>query len=138
MSSYWDQYSYTAPIAAALTAEFGTTFDLYNTGGGCICLYAALGNGDTYLLVGSGIDGPLWGDEERAGVPHGGGYGVGVYREETGETLAYVTDSRAETPAEVIVLVNQALGLVPSCTDTEYVGWERNAAGEVSVRMWKK
>jgi hypothetical protein len=135
--TYWESYRYTDPIAAALTDEFGTEFSLYNTGGGCICLEAKL-EGGMYVLVGSGIDGPLFDGEYRAAVAHGGGYGVGIYREESGDTLANASDHAAETGADVIALVRRAIGLIASGTDDEYASWERTVAGEVTVRMWRK
>jgi len=137
--TYWESYRYTDPIAAALTDEFGTEFSLYNTGGGCICLEAKL-EGGMYVLVGNGVDGPLWdSDEDRwDSVPHHGGYGVGIYREESGDTLANASDHAAETGADVIALVRRAIGLIASGTDDEYASWERTVAGEVTVRMWRK
>lgn len=135
--THWDSYSYTEPIAAALTAEFGTEFDLYNTGGGCICLHAML-EGGMYVLIGSGIDGPLWDSDEREGVPYGGGYGVGIYREESGDTLAHAQDHRAETGAVVIDLVKRAIGLIASGTDDLYPCWISAGDGTVTLEMWRK
>lgn len=137
--TYWESYSYTDPIAQALTSEFGTTFGLYNTGGGCICLHAIL-EGGMYVLVGNGVDGPLWdSDDDRWGsVPHHGGYGVGIYREESGDTLAHAEDHRAETGGDVIALVRRAIGLIASGTDDEYACWTRTVDGVVGVEMWRK
>ena len=135
--TYWESYAYTDPIAEALTAEFGTEFGLYNTGGGCLCLHATL-EGGMYVLIGSGIDGPLWDNEDRATVPHGGGYGVGIYREESGDTLAHAQDHRAETGGDVIVLVRRAIGLIASSTDEQYACWTRTVDGVVGVEMWRK
>lgn len=135
--TYWDSYSYADPIAEALTTEFGTAFGLYNTGGGCICLHGVL-EGGMYVLVGSGIDGPLWDNEDRATVPHGGGYGVGIYREESGDTLAHAQDHRAETGGDVIDLVKRAIGLIASGTDDQYPCWISDGDGTVTLEMWRK
>ena len=135
--THWESYSYTKPIMQALTAEFGTAFDLYNTGGGCICMHAIL-EGGMYVLVGSGIDGPLWDGEDREGVPYGGGYGVGIYREESGDTLAHAQDHRAETGTDVIDLVKRAIGLVASGTADQYPCWISDTYGTVTLEMWRK
>lgn len=136
--SYWDQYRYTDPVAQALTAALGTTVELYNTGGGCICLHAQL-EGGIYILVGSGVDGPLWSESERADVPFGGGYGVGVYNESAswdGRTLAYACDDRATTGAEVVDLVSRALRLAGEATSDHYLEWHRDAAGKIVIKKW--
>jgi hypothetical protein len=137
MVTHWASYSYTEPIMQALTAEFGTEFDLYNTGGGCICMHAML-EGGMYVLIGSGIDGPLWDGEDRENWPHGGGYGVGIYREESGDTLAHAQDHAAETGEDVIDLVKRAIRLVASGTEDQYPCWAKTADGTVTVEMWIK
>lgn len=138
--TYWNGYRYTDPIAQALTKEHGTEVDLYNTGGGCICLRGQL-EGGIYILVGSGFDGPLLYEEERADVPFGGGYGVGVYNENAawdGRTLAYACDDRATTGEEVVGLARRALGMAAAQTadSTHYVEWHRDCAGKIVIRNW--
>lgn len=136
--TYWDAYRYTDPVAQTLAAALGTTVELYNTGGGCICLHATL-EGGIYILVGSGVDGPLWGEDERVDVPYGGGYGVGVYSEEsayTGETLAYARDDQATTGEQVVELAKLALTMASSKAGGGYWEWHRDAAGKVTKRLW--
>jgi hypothetical protein len=130
--TYWESYFYTDPVAQALTERFGTKFVLENTGGGCICLYGQL-EGGMHVLVGSGIDGPLYSDHELEGIPHNGGYGIGIYDDETGYTLASVADHTAETGADVIALVEKAIGFISSSTDTHCVRWERKLEGSVTT-----
>lgn len=137
--TYWDNYRYTDPVAQALAAALGAEVELYNTGGGCICLYAQL-EGGIYILVGSGVDGPLMYESERADVPFGGGYGIGVYNESDsweGRTLAYARDDRATTGAEVVDLARRALGMASEATAEHYLEWHRDAAGEIAVKEWR-
>lgn len=135
----WEQYRYTDPIAAALTAEFGTTFGLYNTGGGCICLEAKL-EGGIYVLIGSAVDGPLLYESER-GIPFGGGFGAGVYDDGaawTGESRSYAVDHRAETAADVIDLVKRALRMAANDPSelAGYPQWTRDSEGVVTESRW--
>ena len=137
----WEHYRYTNPIAEALTAEFGTSFALMNTGGGCICLQADL-EGGIYLLIGCAVDGPLLHDDERQHYAHGGGYGVGVYDTEdspySGGTLAYAVDYQAENAGDVIALVKRALSMMPgSRTPDSYVMRERDVDGNVSEKIYR-
>ena len=134
----WDAYSYTDPVAHALTEALGTTVELCNTGGGCICLHAVL-EGGIYILVGSGVDGPLLRAAERVLDPYGGGYGVGVYGEDscyTGETLAYACDDQATTGEQVVALAQRALTMASNKAGAGYWEWHRDAAGVVTEKLW--
>lgn len=140
MNSFWDNYSYTDPISQALTAEFGTEFRLENTGGGCICIEALL-EGGYRLLVGCAVDGPLLREDERPDYSFDGGYGVGIYDDRepwTGETLAYAIDYQAETAADVIALVYQAMNLMTRHTEDTYVTWTRDVDGTESEKLYPK
>lgn len=138
MSYPWHNYRYTDPVAEALSKALGATVELYNTGGGCICLHATL-EGGIYILVGSGVDGPLLYEEERTGVPFGGGYGVGVYNESAawdGRTLAYACDEQATTGEQVVDLARRALQLASTATAGHYTVWKRHVAGEITAENW--
>lgn len=95
----------------ALTAEFGTPFCVYHTGGGCMALEATVENG--YLLITDAQD-TLSLMSERIEAQASGvcyGYAVGIYRI-TGvgdDNIVYVTDSNAVTSADVIALTHKAL-----------------------------
>jgi hypothetical protein len=138
--AYWAQYDYTKPVEDALKAEFGVSFGLWNTGGGCICLGATL-EGGYEILVGSGIDGPLWRNDEREQykAEHGwyDGYGVGVYDSEDGYTLAYVSDALAND-TDVPALLMRALSMVPLSDSESYATWERKPDGTIAERRYPK
>lgn len=132
----WDAYRYTDPIAEACTEAFGTRFELYNTGGGCICLHAVF-EGGIYVLIGCAVDGPLLRDREREGIPFAGGFGVGVYDDGaawTGLSRAYAVDYQAENPYEVIDLVKRALDMSAKFDGDSYVQWSRLEDGTVVER----
>jgi hypothetical protein len=137
ITTYYGSYSYTAPLAEALATEFGTSFNLINTGGGCICLEASL-EGGLQLLIGSAVDGPLLTDSERTEYSFDGGYGVGVYRTSLDEQAAYAMDNLAETAADVVALVKRAMELSRGDTATDYPVWERAADGEVTTYTYGK
>lgn len=94
-------------LIAALTAEFGTPFRVYHTGGGCMALEATVENG--YLLVTDAED-TLSPMDERIEAQNQGvrfGYAVGIYSND-GDTIAYVSDSNVVTVADATALVHRA------------------------------
>ena len=132
----WDAYRYTDPLSEALAAALGTTVELYNTGGGCICLHATL-EGGIYILVGSGTDGPLLRACERVMSPHGGGYGVGVYDTDSGDTRAYACDEQATTGEQVVELAQRALTMASKKAGGYYPAWRKDAAGKIAEKLWR-
>ena len=108
---YFDRYEAGyRDLIAALTAEFGTAFRVYNTGGGCMALEATVENG--YLLVTDAED-TLSPMSERIEAQASGvcyGYAVGIYRttDDSDENVAYVSEPNAVTSADVIALTHAA------------------------------
>jgi len=137
MSDFWDQYRYTEPLAAELSAAFGVEFALQHTGGGCVSVQADFDE-DTQVLVGSAADGPLLGQGERSGLPFQGGFRVGVSEAKSGFALSDAVDHTAVSPDDVIVLLKTALELVARHTDDTRVVWTRDIDGVVSEQIWPR
>lgn len=126
----WDNYAYSRPIAAALTATFAVPFGNQDMGGGCIFLtHDSILEGGVYLIVGSGYDGY----KRLHGQPDDGyGVGVGVYDSDQGySSRAYADDQTATTPEAVVELAKKALALVSEydASDGTYTVWTRHLDG---------
>ncbi len=137
MKEFWDQYSYTNLVAAALSAAFGVPFLLEHTGGGCVVLRADIAD-DIYIYVGSAADGPLLTASERSQFAFNGGWHIGVYESAGDFPLADAYDYTAVSPDEVIVLIKTAVELVPRCTEAARVVWKRDLNGVASEEIWPR
>jgi hypothetical protein len=121
----WDNYTFTRPIADALTATFAVPFSNQDIGG---CVYIAsdgLLEGGVYLVIGSGYDGY----EDRHCQPDDS-YGVAVC-DHGHNSRAFADDETATTPEAVVELAKKALALVSEydASDGTYTVWTRHLDG---------
>lgn len=118
--SYFDTWvDSEKPLTDALTAEFGAKFQVVHTGGNCWAIEAGPLEGGYGLLITDAADTLTKRNERAAG--DGLGYAVGVYRivseEYKGEIIQMMSDelvgwaasAHAQSPADVILLVKEAL-----------------------------
>jgi hypothetical protein len=142
-TEFWNQYAYARPVAEKLTASFGVSFALENTGGGCICIVSGPLEGNVYVVLGSGVDGPLSTAEDRNNyaAEHNGnfdGWGVGVYDHDTGHGRADVSDALAGDD-DVVEMIRRALATAAAQRDPDrYPSWRRDATGKISEGPWPK
>lgn len=137
---YWAQWStYTKPFCAALTAAFGVTWVIENTGGGCICIIPTQDlEGGLTVYIGSGVDGPLLTNEERETyrAEHGryDGFGLSVvdWPNADGGTASSACDLLAETPEQLVELVKRALLLARDATPTQQRTWDKAEDGTIT------
>ncbi|CPR10410.1 hypothetical protein BN971_01842 [Mycobacterium bohemicum DSM 44277] len=133
----WDNYAYTRPIAAALTATFAVPFGNQDMGGGRVFIsHDSILEGGVYLMVGSGFDGPSMTVCET--VEPDDGYGVGLYNRQ-GYTQAFAEDQTATTPEAVVALAKKALALASEydASDGTYTVWTRHLDGSETRHRYR-
>lgn len=118
--SYADGYRF---ITDTLTAEFGVSFEMWHTGGGCYAIESGLLESGHIVMITDASDILSHMADRKEMLAQGGqvGYGVGVYplwpvtlrdgttSMEQGECCGWASSPVAETSAQVVTLVKLAL-----------------------------